>query len=230
MASSHTPSLTQDPDFASELLLNRIMNGQMVPDSGKTVTAANRALATNCDATGASYGVIAANTAAGMTIVQGTQDALTELVNQVKTLGEICSACETNSEAQRVAQQVKNTIDEILAANVNGVTVLGNTGTDVTIGESEKLTVGKANVNRSGSAFDALYSSLSSITPGNARNLCDAAAEELYGAIATQGAQYNILSNRYDMLNDLVGTYHQASDEAAKQARASAETLLSVVL
>ena len=230
MASSLTSTLTQDPDFASELLLNRIMNGQLTPESAKTVTAANRALATNCDATGASYGVIAANTAAGMTIVQGTQDALTELVSQVKTLGEICSGCTSNSEAQRAALRVKENIDQILAASVNGVNVLGNTGTNVTIGESETLTVGKANVNNAGSAFDALYSNLSSLTPGNAKSLCDAAVEELYGAIAVQGAQYNILSNRYDMLNDLVGTYHLASDEAAKQASASSDTLLHVVL
>jgi len=233
MPSSTSPSqLTQDSDFAAELLLNRIMNGQLASETGKTVTAANRALASTFDQTAQSYGVIAENVANGMTIVEGTQNALTELVDQVKSLSELCSSSENDSQAQSLALGIKDNIDAILASVVQGTTVLGDQGRTLTIGEggSETLDVGKAAINASGTAFNTLYTGLSSITPSSAQALCSDALDELYGAIAKQGAQYSILSNRYDLLNDLASTYHKASDDEAKQNTTSTDTLLSVVL
>ena len=233
MASSPiTSSLTQDSDFAAELLLNRIMNGQMQPESGRTVTAANRALASSFDQTAAGYGVLAENVAFGKTIVQGTQNALTELVNQVKSLGKLCSAADSALQAQTLALDIKQNIDDILATKVFGTDVLGNNGKTIAIGEasSETMDVGQANVNAQGSAFNTLYTSLSSLTPSSVEPLCSAAVDELYGAIAKQGAQYAVLSNRYDLLNDLASTYHKASDDEAKQQSASQTTLLDVVM
>lgn len=235
---SVTSTLRQDSDFAAELLLNRVMNGQANPQSGMTVTAANRALASKFDATAFNYNVLAENVAYGKTIVEGTQNALTELVSQVKRLGEMVASASDDAMAQDLASAMKKNIDKILETESHGIKVLQNQPKKISIGEdgAEELEVGNLQLTNSSvnPQFGALYSAISSTTPGaitasNALEMTGAAVDELYGKIAQEGARNKILSNRYDMLNDLASTYHKASDDSAKQDTASDYTLLNVV-
>lgn len=227
--STNTSSLSYDSDFASELVLNRIMNGQLEPASKKTVTAANRALASDFDATGYSYGVIAENIAVGKTVVEGSQNALTEVMDQVKRLGEICSALDDPGEAQRSAREVWQNIAAIMKTEVGLPNLQGSRvhvfhdassgPLNVTIGEgsNDVLPVGDIDLDAL-AGFNALHTAVNNgtISSANAMSLCEDAVEDLLGAIANQGAKSQILSNRYDMLNDLISTYHEASDDSSK--------------
>ncbi|MBO4300045.1 MAG: hypothetical protein J5861_00425 [Desulfovibrio sp.] len=221
---SSAASLATSNDFASELALNRVMNGQTVPESGRGLNAASRALASGLDATALGYGVVAANVASARTLVEGAQDAITELVSQVRHLGDLCAGASSDAMAQSLAASVKQNIDALLQTEVQGVKVLGNSGRVVSLGlgNSDSMTVGQADINRSGSKFAALYNALTGgLTRASAQGLCEDAVHELTAAIGTQGTQYRILSNRYDMLNDLIGTCHMASDSQSVTTAAS---------
>ncbi len=238
MATTITSTLSQDSDFASELLLNRVMNGQAEPSSGMTVTAANRALASKFDATSYNYNVLAENVAEGMTIVDTTQDALTELLSHVKRFGELLETADNSTMASELAQSLKKNFDLILDTESHGVKVLQNGGKNITLGEdfsssggNDVLPVGNVDILNSSGAFGTLYDAISSgsVTSDNAMELAKNATEQIVGAIAHEGARHMILSNRYSMLNDLASTYHKASDDEAKQNVASDNTLLNVI-
>ncbi len=204
-----------DNNFAAELALNRIMNGQSAPANGHGLNAASRTLAAGLDVTAQRYGVIAANVASAQTLVQGAQDAITELIAQVKNLSDLCAGAQDDPAAQSMAADIKTHIDALLHTEVQGVKVLDSTGRTVSLGPGgmDTVTVGNANINRGGSKFDALYNVLTSgLTRASAQSLCEDAVNELTAALGTQGAQYKILSNRYAMLQDLIGTCHSASD------------------
>lgn len=243
-----TSPYQQGTDFASELLLNRVMNGQQEPESGKTITAANRALASKFDATSYTYGVLAENAAVGKTIVDTTQNALTELLDQVKSVGQNLTGLD-GSTAQSLAGVAVNALDAILATESSaapGKKLLQSDTFPITIGEIptnssdigtvDTLTVGGININASGLALDNLRTELVGIAGGtitydSARlaQLTSKAQDQIMGAIAREGSRQQILSNRYDLLNDLITSYHQASDDAAKQLYASDNTLLNIV-
>ena len=136
--------------------------------------------------------------------------------------------------AQSLAATVKQDIDALLQTEVQGVQVLGNAGRTVQLGlgASDAMTVGQADINRSGSKFSALYNALTSgLTQTSARSLCEDALNELTAAIGVQGSHYRILSNRYDMLNDLSGTCHTASDsQSVTTAASSSAPILNAIL
>ncbi|MBQ7585948.1 MAG: hypothetical protein IJU40_06860 [Desulfovibrionaceae bacterium] len=213
--------IERNTDFAAELLINRVMNGQLETINGKTINAASRLMATRHDATAFSCDVLAENVAWGKTIVQGTQNALTELVDQVKKIRETFSVDDASVRNSDIASSYVDQLNAILQTEVNGLKVLNGSGTglDLNIGINSQdfINIGNANV-LSGSAFSTLYTNLS-ITSGSdystISDYCDKAIEELYGAIANQGVKYKILDNRYVMLNDLASSYHDASDDQA---------------
>ena len=220
MTTSSVSAVERDTDFTAELILNRVMNGQLATKSGKTINAASRLMATRHDATAFDCGVVAENVAYGKTIVQATQNALTELVDHVKKIRDICATDDPATRSQDVTQTLKAQLDSILATEVDNVKVLENTGLNLIIGinnNNETMTIGNANVLKGGE-FNNLYDSLDDLTSESTediRDACDAAITELYGCIANQGVQYSILDNRYTLLNDLALTYHRASDEQA---------------
>ncbi|MBQ7738905.1 MAG: hypothetical protein IJT59_04565 [Desulfovibrionaceae bacterium] len=225
-SNSSLTAVERNTDFAAELLLNRVMNGQLETSKGKTINGATRHMATCHDATAYTYGVLAENVAYGKTIVEGTQNALTELVDQVKKIRNIYSTDDSSVFDPSVTSALKSNIDSLLATEIEGVTVLGNSGRNLTLGieGNEQITIGKANVNNSTAhaAFHNFYDELSRLSNGTStststqiRDLCDKAMTDLYGEIATQGQQWNILDNRYTMFNEMVSSYHQFSDEQA---------------
>ncbi|MBE6440883.1 MAG: hypothetical protein E7022_00920 [Desulfovibrio desulfuricans] len=233
---------TINNDFASELVLNRIMNGQIKSDTGKTVTAAGRVMASRLDATAFANSVTAANVSSGLTFAQGAQDALTELVSKVKKLQELASGAVSDEEARAYSTSLKTDIDAILNTKIDGKSVLGTAAGGGTLPSvnlglgSSSLNVG-IDVNASGTKFNALYALLGQTgftravaTPGDAADAITDAINELNAAIATVGSQYDTMNNRYQMLNDLNETYHAASDMQAVTAGGSASSLLSRIL
>ena len=229
MASSNS-SLTpvdRNTDFAAELVLNRVMNGQFTPESGRTINAASRHMGMRHDATAQTYDLLAENIAYGKTIVQGTENALTELKSQVEKIRDLWAVDDSSVRTQDIADSLKQNLDAILETEVNGVKILGGSnasnvglGSDLTIGIDAVETIkigGAAALNATN--FRAFYNALTS--PGSfastpsaqGMELCNKAITELVEKIATQGQQYKILDNRYTMYNDLASSYHTFSDE-----------------
>lgn len=227
---------TINNDFASELVLNRIMNGQIKSDTGKTVTAAGRVMASRLDATAFANSVAAANVSNGLTIAQSAQNAMTELAAKVKKLQELGATAKTDGEVQAYATGMQAEIDALLDTQADGAAVIGGKAGDQDL-QTVDLGLGSGTigvgvqVNKSGTKFNALYTKLSTgATQANIDGLCSAAIDELYAAIATVGSQYDTMNNRYQMLNDLNETYHAASDMQAVTAGGSASSLLSRIL
>lgn len=227
---------TINNDFASELVLNRIMNGQIKSDTGKTVTAAGRVMASRLDATAFANSVAAANVSNGLTIAQSAQNAMTELAAKVKKLQELGATAKTNDEVQAYAAGMKTEIEALLDTQADGAEVIGGKAGDKAL-QTVDLGLGSGpvnvgvQVNKSGTKFNDLYAVLSTgATQANIDGLCSDAIDELYAAIATVGSQYDTMNNRYQMLNDLNETYHAASDMQAVTAGGSASSLLSRIL
>lgn len=235
-STSPTSSLSTSNDFAAELLLNRIMNGQLKADSGKTVTAGSRALAARLDTTAQSYGSLSSNVAAAQTLVQGAQDAVTEMISQLKYYTSAISNMDV-ADAKALWTDINTNLTALLATVIDDgsgapLAVLGSTGKAVSLGlgTAETTTVGGLDV-ASGTAYSALTSGVSGATAtSDIQSLCDDAIDELYGVVTRCGAQANLLANRYDMLNDLATTYHTASDEQATSTGGSASSLLNALL
>ncbi|MBQ7618460.1 MAG: hypothetical protein IJS50_06260 [Desulfovibrio sp.] len=218
-------------DFGSELLLNRIQNGQIEPRSKKTVNTAGRALAENFDAAGYNYGVLAENIATGKAIVEGSENALTEIKDIVERLGAACAALEDQTDCQNMAKEIWKNVDAVLATQLGPsdtpVFDTRNNGLNLTIGEGETLKVGGINLEQN--AFRALKNAVSngSIDSSNALDLSQKAMDQLLMEIADQGAKHKILSNRQDLYSDLTSIYHTASDDTAKT---SISSLFSAVM
>lgn len=230
---------TINNDFASELVLNRIMNGQIKSDTGKTVTAAGRVMASRLDATAFANSVAAANVSNGLTIAQSAQNAMTELAAKVKKLQELGATAKTDDEVQAYATGMKAEIDALLDTQADGAAVIGGKAGDQDL-QTVDLGLGSGPINvgvqvnkggTNGTKFNALYAVLTTgATQADIDGLCSAAIDELYAAIATVGSQYDTMNNRYQMLNDLNETYHAASDMQAVTAGGSASSLLSRIL
>ena len=218
-------TLSVNTDFSSELLLNRIMNGQMKTDTGKTVTAGTRSTAATLDATALSLGVTAAAVGSAKTIAQGTQSALTEVVSQLKSLRDALTS--PGADAATLGGAYKTSLDKLLATTVDGNAVLGATGQDVKLGSgtAEKISIGGVNLANK-TDFKALYTVLETAPTDT---LVDKAITEVNTLIGLEGAKYSLLSNRVDMLNDLTTTYQTASDDQAVSTGGSASSLLNAL-
>ena len=219
-------TLSVNTDFSSELLLNRIMNGQMKTDTGKTVTAGTRSTAAKLDATALSLGVSAAAVGSAKTIAQGTQSALTEVVAQLKSLRDQLAS--PTADKSTIAGTYTANLTALLGTTVDGVAVLGNAGKAVDLGAgSGTFTVGKVNLANQ-TNYGLLQTALG--TPATlTTTLVDNAIKEVNTLLSVEGGKYSLLANRVDMLNDLTTTYQTASDDQAVSTGGSASSLLNAL-
>lgn len=230
MSSSYSSAVTAATNtFAAELALNRIMNGQALPQSGKALNGAARALGARLDATALGYGVVTANLASAQSIVEGTQNALTELKEQVQNVYDMCLSAKDDATAQNMAAALRQNIDTLLDTEVLGVKVLDASTTPLQdrtkylgLGPlgTDAMTVGLDF--RHATQFSNFYSELTSatMTRSGLQDMCAHALKEIVAAIGEQGAQYQILSNRRTMLEDIIGIFHTASDHEGHMAPA----------
>ena len=227
--------LTENLDFASELLLNRVMNGQLKAQSGRTISPASRAVAADLDAAARSYGVIASNVAAAKPIVDGAQSALTELAAVLEKTRDAMLGAPDAAAVSSLAAEARTEMDALLRASFDGVSPLGSgpgSTRSVTLGPGagETMTVGGLNLGGGGTAFDTLYNSLdATLTVAPTADAFNDAIAWLANLVARQGAQRNVLTDRYDMLSDLAATLHDASDDQAMTAGGSSSSLLNTV-
>lgn len=233
MASSQAVSLRTDHDFAAELMLNRVMNGQMQTSRGSTVNSASRNMATRFDATGLSYGVLAENIAVGKAVVEGTQNTVTEMRDYVKKLVNVFTAMSSDSDLQAMAQTLQPDFANYFQTQYKGYQVFQGGTNNLTLGDPRSEYMNLTDLDFSGNtASDVVTLSNAmqnrSIDLTNWKTLCENALHELDEALVRKGEQINILDNRYVMYNDLVSTYHDASDNEALNMGGSTSFLNAV--
>lgn len=233
-------NLVENRDFSSQLLLNKIANGQLRSESGKTITMAGIANAARLDANAKALGSVAANVATGVVLAEGAQGLMTEIRAQVQKLGELAQSGATSGVSNvsnyvnMTLQPVVNSINTLLQSQVDGVQVLGagagTTRNIVVDTNGNSVTVGGLDLNTSGTKLNTALTSLSSITDSSGlTTLASTAADavdELSGRIQTQGAQTSFLKNRADSLNDMIASHTKASLRQVVTAGGSASSLL----
>ena len=225
MATSSS-GLVENTDFAAELLLNKVMNGQYRADSGKTLTMAGRINAANLDAKAKTYNVNAENIEKGSVIADATQDALTEMIVLAKKIQEANLSTTDTDALVKLGTEFSNEFAALYGTAVEGVNVLNGTQT-VGLGLGGSVSVGV-----SGDAdIQALSTAVASMVGGaNITTNLDDIIAHLYATIATEGAKASLLANRYDTLNDLAANYKVASDNQAVTEGGSPTSLLNHLL
>ncbi|MBO4334610.1 MAG: hypothetical protein J5846_02085 [Desulfovibrio sp.] len=225
MATSSS-GLVENTDFAAELLLNKVMNGQYRAESGKTLTMAGRINAANLDATAKTYNVSAENIQKGSVIADATQDALTEMIALAKKVQEASLVTTDANALSKLGTEFSNQFAALYDTEVEGVSVLqGTTGVDLGLG-------GSVSVGVSGDTdLNALSTAIGTMAGGGtiSQNLDDIIAH-LYVTVATEGSKASLLGNRYDTLNDLAANYKVASDNQAVTEGGSPTSLLNNLL
>ncbi len=230
MATTSTSGLTENTDFAAELLLNKIMNGQYRTTNGNTITMGGRINAAHLDVASRANNAAAGNVAKGVTIVDGTQDALTEILALAKNAYEAATTTTDSVALKKLGTEYSNQLARLIATTLDGVAVLGGTTIDLGAG-SGSLSVGVDITADAG--YQALVSAISSMAAGDttaAYSIMENAIKGVLGLISVAGAQANLLNNRYDMLNDLASSYHTASDHQVVTQGGNATSLLNALL
>ena len=230
MATTSTSGLTENTDFAAELLLNKIMNGQYRTTNGNTITMGGRINAAHLDVASRANNAAAGNVAKGVTIVDGTQDALTEVLALAKNAYEAATTTKDSAALAALGTEFSSQLNSLISTTLDGVAVLGTTtGIDLGAG-SGTLSAGVDLTADAG--YQALSSAIGSMAAGNtsaAYSTMEKAINGILGLISVAGAQANLLNNRYDMLNDLASSYHTASDHQVVTQGGNATSLLNAL-
>ena len=136
--------------FASELLLNKLMNGQVQSSTGKTVTAAGRAISQAMSGKAYEVNVAEANMINGAGLVSAAQAEVTNVKDQLDKLKKDMIAMKntdgvTSTQIKSLGAQAKNLMttisDNIAKATYNGVKLFDGSAASLNAGDGMKITV-----------------------------------------------------------------------------------------
>lgn len=242
---SNAGGISSNNNFSSELLLNKLMNGQIQSNNGNTITLGTRSTSSKQSREGLAYGVSAANLEQGVLNATATQNAVTALLDQVKSIGKTIS--ENNPEGTKIALgAIQTNLTELLKTKVDDVEIFGTNGLSTENGLGGSINIGSLDV-IGGTAYAALNTALVAVaaasndptaTPPAAltdaitalKPLLDAAIDELIGVSGKVGAQVGILSNSQDMLQSLAVDYGNAANNQIVSETGSSTGLLGNLL
>lgn len=142
-------------NLASELLLNKIMNGSVKTSTGQTVTAAGRSIAQSLSGEAYKARSAEANMAYGYGLVEAAQSQASNMKSQLLKLKESLTGISQNDQAKAadfavVAEQAKtigNNIDSAQTnAKYNGQSLFSTAGVSLTAGDgiTVQVALGKA--------------------------------------------------------------------------------------
>lgn len=222
-------SLVKNTDFSAELLLNKVMNSQYKPTSGKTLTIGGRMNASKLDADAVQFEAAAGNVERGGVVVDGAQDTLTELLDLAKQALKVASTTTDTDVIKNVGSTIFNQFSKLTTSTVDGLAFGSTRALDLGLGASS-MSVGVATGDiLNWATFTGALNSLSAGSTVNTTAL-DAAIKGLDAAIASEGVKSVVIHNRYDVLNDLAAQYKNASDAQAVTAGGSPSSLLDNLL
>ncbi|MBQ7607732.1 MAG: hypothetical protein IJU76_07140 [Desulfovibrionaceae bacterium] len=226
--------LVQNTDFSSDLLLNKVMNGQYSATSGKTITLAGRINASQLDTQATKYAVQAENVREGAVYADAVANALSEFADIAKRAGQI-NASMSGEALKEAATGLKAELAELVKTKAdNGTDLFGASGPTVDLGQGAgTITLGQNSANGGISALSSALSTLaegSNITATGSGNTLEVAQTKLLGEISDASAKAALLENRYTSLNDLISSYKNASDDQVVNAGGNSTSLLNNLL
>lgn len=225
MATSSTSGLKENKDFAADLLLNKIMNGQYRAESGKTITLGGRINALNLDSESRQNALTAENVAKAAVDVDTTQDRLNEMANLAERVKDAVSTTTDTDTLKRLGAEFLSEITAYESGFSTGTVV------DLGLGSGSATVGGVTPSDIAGyAAFTGALSTMSASGASVAATDIEAALKGLYAEITVMAAQGNLVHNRYDVLNDLASSYHRASDDQAVEVGGNATSLLNALL
>lgn len=230
MATTNTSGLVENTDFAAELLLNKIMNGQYRTTNNNTVTMGGRINAAHLNAASRVNNADAANVARNRTIVDATQNALTEILDLAQRAYAESSANSDATYLSKMGTEFSTELQELLKVTLDSNAVL-SAAVPIGLGAGAGTIAGGVNLTAD-AGYAALTAAIGAMTAGSqgAASNFESAINSLLALVATTGAQANLLKNRYDMLNDLSQSYHTASDNQVVTQGGNATSLLNALL
>lgn len=209
--------ITAVNDFEAELLLNKIMNGQVRVDNGRTVSAANRAKSTSLDIQGIEAATKAGDVAAHVPALIEQQSILTNILN--------------------VATQLKKELAANPATTITGVLLgkladLVTMSTDAKLG-SQNLDIGLTLTGSGTPPADGFATTDHAAVLGTAittEALLDAHIALLGDALAASAADIKIVNNASSLLKDLADSYTQAGSRQTSVSGFGSTGLLNSIL
>lgn len=243
--------------LAAELLLNKIMNGQVQTESGKTVTAGSRMKASELNRQAVGPSIASANVKAGVATAVEIQTRLTEAKAYLENLDK--ALADTTMEAgKKVAADAVKFMNNFATTKIDSVTVFGAppvagppaTGDPNTIdislglgGDTDVLTLGGIDFSeyvQAGATTNAAV---------NLKSLADAGTQEAFDTalalvltdletgiakansnIGLTGMQIQTLEGRSAILDDLSATFTDAAAQQFVVGTGGANDLLNNVL
>ena len=227
--------------LTAELLLNKIMNGKLSTESGKTITMGTRAQSSELNQAAIEPSITSANIKAKMTIAIEVQNFLTEAKDYLENLDkEMRSA--TVETANALKTEAAPHIRSLHLKSFDGQTIFTDDvpvrKIDIDIGLGDTISIGGIDLE---TVLDELINTKTglkaTVTDANLATfkkdvgkLTDDALDVINGAIATTSSQIRVMNGRTAILDDLASTYVDAAANQSIVGTGSASGLLNNVL
>ncbi len=225
--------------LASELLLNKIMNGQVQTSTGQTITAAGRALSSNLSGDAYKARVAETNMAYGEGLVSAAQNELSSLKDQLLLAKQQIIDVQNRNSAtvgdwKKVAADTKAMVqaayNQATVAQYNGKTLVanksvslntGNGSISVLVGLNVKTTDIRGATAIKGDTKGDLAASLKTL---------DKAINALIHQEATAAGQIKAVQNKALLLADQGANLDSAAASQSVASMSGANNLLSAML
>ncbi len=228
--------------LASELLLNKIMNNQVETSTGRSITAAGRALSSKLSSEAYALRAAEKNMIYGEGLVSAAQNELSGIRDQLNSLKSSLQDIDATNgltkgliaELAEEMNEGKAQIDKALKSKYNNVELLtGGGSAALNAGNGMSIKVLADNVN-DGTALKEALGALTSITNAakvtEAITKIDSAIEEILGQEAKYSADIKALQNRQILLADHGASLDSAASAQSLMANNGASNLLNAML
>lgn len=221
-----TSGLIQNSDFSSDLLLNKVMNGQYSATSGKTITLAGRLNAAKLDNAANKLGIEAGNVREGAVYADAVANAVSEVADIAKRASNINSSM-SGDALKSAAQGLYDELTGLLGLKVDvdntSTAIFGNT-LKYNLGQgSGDFTIGQATTG----AISSLQDQLKTMTGGSTSSTIDDIYGQMLGEVTNAASKAALFENRYTSMNDLLTSYRNASDDQVVNAGGNSTSLLN---
>lgn len=225
--------------LASELLLNKIMNGQVQTSTGQTITAAGRALSANLSGDAYKARVAETNMAYGEGLVSAAQNELSSLKDQLLLAKQnIIDVQNRNSATKSDWEKVAADAKTMVMAAYNQATAAQYNGKTLAIGKSVSLNTGNGSINvLTGINVKTADIKGATVIKGTTKGDLAASLKTLDKAInalihqeATAAGQIKAVQNKALLLADQGANLDSAAASQGVASMSGANNLLSAML